>query len=42
MADPYKPSSPGYAERHRETSLDIGNGLVRIDIGEPTPGLKKA
>jgi hypothetical protein len=42
MADPYKPGSPAYAERHRETALDIGGGMVRIDIGEPISGLKKA
>ena len=42
MADPYKPDSPTYGERHRETALNIGNGMVRIDIGEPIAGLKKA
>lgn len=33
--DPYGPNSPGYAERHRESVLELPNGLLRVDIGEP-------
>ena len=35
MPDPYAPSSPAYAERHRETVREIAPGLTRVDIGEP-------
>ena len=35
--DPYAPGSPHYAERHRVTRLDLGNGATREDIGEPLP-----
>lgn len=31
--DPYAPSSPGYAERHRVTRFEILPGLFREDIG---------
>ena len=31
--DPYAPSSPDYAERHRTTSYEIAPGIVRTDIG---------
>lgn len=38
-ADGYAPGSPGYAVRHRETQTVLGNGLVRVDLGEPVPRL---
>ena len=31
--DPYAPSAPNYAERHRVTSYEILPGLIREDIG---------
>lgn len=37
MANPYAPTSPAYAERHRETVTDIGNGMVRVDVGKRIP-----
>lgn len=33
--DPYTPSSPAYRQRMRETVTEIGNGLTRVDLGEP-------
>lgn len=33
--DPYSRSSPAYRQRMRETVTDIGNGLSRVDLGEP-------
>jgi hypothetical protein len=33
--DPYAPGSDGYAERHTTHVTDMGNGLVRVDLGEP-------
>ncbi len=33
--DPYSPSSPAYAERHRETFTALPGGMVRVDLGEP-------
>jgi hypothetical protein len=35
QADPYGPDQPGYRARARETATKIGNGMVRVDIGEP-------
>jgi hypothetical protein len=35
QTDPYGPDRPAYRERTRETATDIGNGLTRMDIGEP-------
>ncbi len=35
QTDPYGPDQPGYRVRARETATDIGNGMVRVDIGEP-------
>lgn len=31
--DPYSPTSPNYAERHRVTRYEILPGLMREDIG---------
>ena len=31
--DPYAPTSPGYAERHKVTRYEILPGLFREDIG---------
>src|SRR5690606_4136581 len=33
--DGYLPSSPGYTERHRQTAIELSDGLTRIDLGEP-------
>jgi hypothetical protein len=33
--DPYSRDAPGYRERVRETVTEIGQGLTRIDIGQP-------
>lgn len=35
----YDPSSPGYAERSATHVTDLGNGMVRIDVGTPPPRL---
>lgn len=37
--DPYSPTSPDYAERHRQTQWSDVGGIVRIDIGEPVKRL---
>jgi len=31
----YEPGTPGYEERHRETTTELPGGLLRIDLGEP-------
>lgn len=37
--DPYSPSSPDYAARHRVFVSDVPDvpGLVRVDVGAPAP-----
>lgn len=42
MPDPYKPDSPAYAERNKETEVDIGNGMTRVDIGAPATSPRTA
>lgn len=37
-SDPYGPAGAGFAERHQESVTQLGNGLVRIDLGEPVHG----
>lgn len=37
--NPHDPSSPGYAERSATHVTDLGNGMVRIDVGTPPPRL---
>ncbi|MDX2210072.1 MAG: hypothetical protein SFV20_06900 [Sphingopyxis sp.] len=36
--DPYAPTSPDYAKRSAVTRVDLGGGMIREDIGEPTTG----
>jgi hypothetical protein len=33
--DPYAPTSPHFAERHRETITALPGGMVRVDVGKP-------
>ena len=33
--DPYKPGSPGYAERHREYVDEPQPGTIRVTKGQP-------
>ena len=33
--NPFDPGSPGYAERSATHVTDLGNGTVRVDVGEP-------
>jgi hypothetical protein len=35
LANPYLPNSPGYTERHTAHSAEVGDGMVRVDVGEP-------
>lgn len=35
LPNPYSAGSPHYASRHRETTTELPNGLVRVDVGEP-------
>lgn len=35
--NPYDPKSPTFAERNRQTTHKMPNGLTRVDIGEPLP-----
>lgn len=35
LPNPYKPGSPGYAERHRAHKAEVREGAVRVDVGEP-------
>jgi hypothetical protein len=35
LPDPYSPSSPDYRQRTAETVTEVGNGLSRVDLGEP-------
>jgi len=36
LPNPYLPTSPGYAERHKAHSAEVGGGMVREDVGRPT------
>lgn len=36
--DPYGPGSPNYAERNRVGVIELPNGLLRFDLGEPCHG----
>lgn len=36
-SDPNRPGSPGYTDRHRQSTFDIGPGMRRIDAGGPCP-----
>jgi hypothetical protein len=33
--DPYDPTSPDYAQRHRSHATEMIGGMVRVDMGEP-------
>jgi hypothetical protein len=33
--NPFDPSSPGFAERSATHVTDLGNGMVRVDVGAP-------
>lgn len=33
--DPYSPSSPGYAERHRLTETEVSPGMIMVSLGAP-------
>jgi hypothetical protein len=35
LPDPMHPGSPGYAERNAEVAVEIGSGVVRVDIETP-------
>ena len=35
LPNPFAPSSPGYSERNEVHPADIGEGMMRVDIGKP-------
>ncbi len=35
LPNPYSAGSPHYVLRHRETTTELPNGLLRVDVGEP-------
>lgn len=38
LANPYSPSSDGYAQRHAEHTDELSNGTVRVSTGAPIGG----